>query len=87
MSIIAYNVYFSLADTPSDFRVVEVPAWKANSAEFNDLGIFTLYVARVSAISKGGEGPKSVAVKARTMEGGKLIIRCCLLPFSITRKF
>lgn len=73
--IIQYNVYFSLADTPSDYMVVSVNASKASNAVFNDLGIFTLYTASVSAVNVGGEGPKSVAVKVRTMEGGELNIR------------
>lgn len=43
-----------------------------DSMKYNigDLRFYTLYAIRVSAVNKVGEGPKSEAVTARTMEGG-----------------
>jgi len=73
----AYNVYFSLADTPDDYQIMKVSSSEGNNVELGDLNIYTLYVIRVSAENAAGEGPKSALVRARTMESGKLIKQKC----------
>ena len=52
---------------------MKVSSSEGNNVELGDLNIYTLYVIRVSAENAAGEGPKSALVRARTMEGGKLI--------------
>ena len=72
-AIVAYNVYYSLADAPNDFQVKR--SGRKNVVVLGDLKTYTLYVIRVSAVnSVGTEGPKSTAVIARTKEGGKMSI-------------
>ena len=67
-----HKIYISLATQPSKF----INSYFAfNPVEYNisDLRVFTLYVIRVSAVNEAGEGPKSRAVTARTLEGGEFI--------------
>ena len=65
-----HKIYVSLATQPSNY----INTYFAfNPVEYNisDLRVFTLYVIRVSAVNEAGEGPKSRAVTARTLEGGE----------------
>ena len=65
-----HKIYVSLATQPSNY----INSYFAfNPVEYNisDLCVFTLYVIRVSAVNEAGEGPKSRAVTARTLEGGE----------------
>ena len=65
-----HKIYVSLATQPSNY----INTYLAfNPVEYNitDLRVFTLYVIRVSAVNEAGEGPKSRAVTARTLEGGE----------------
>ena len=65
-----HKIYISLATQPSKY----INSYFAfNPVEYNisDLRVFTLYVIRVSAVNEAGEGPKSRAVTARTLEGGE----------------
>ena len=65
-----HKIYVSLATQPSNY----INSYFAfNPVEYNisDLRVFTLYVIRVSAVNEAGEGPKSRAVTARTLEGGE----------------
>ena len=67
-----HKIYISLATQPSKY----INSYFAfNPVEYNisDLRVFTLYVIRVSAVNEAGEGPKSRAVTARTLEGGEFI--------------
>ena len=67
-----HKIYVSLAAQPSNY----INSYFAfNPVEYNisDLRVFTLYVIRVSAVNEAGEGPKSRAVTARTLEGGEFI--------------
>ena len=67
-----HKIYISLATQPSNY----INSYFAfNPVEYNisDLRVFTLYVIRVSAVNEAGEGPKSRAVTARTLEGGEFI--------------
>ena len=86
-----HKIYISLATQPSKY----INSYFAfNPVEYNISGlrVFTLYVIRVSAVNEAGEGPKSRAVTARTLEGGEFIhsrqksiyfcrcIRCLVIP-------
>ena len=65
-----HKIYISLATQPSKY----INTYFAfNPVEYNisDLRVYTLYVIRVSAVNEAGEGPKSRAVTARTLEGGE----------------
>ena len=65
-----HKIYVSLATQPSNY----INSYFAfNPVEYNisDLRVFTLYFIRVSAVNEAGEGPKSRAVTARTLEGGE----------------
>ena len=65
-----HKIFVSLATQPSNY----INSYFAfNPVEYNisDLRVFTLYVIRVSAVNEAGEGPKSRAVTARTLEGGE----------------
>ena len=65
-----HKIYVSLATQPSNY----INSYFAfNPVEYNisDLRVFTLYVIRVSAVNEAGEGPKSRAVTARTLEDGE----------------
>ena len=65
-----HKIYVSLAAQPSNY----INSYHAfNPVEYNisDLRVFTLYVIRVSAVNEAGEGPKSRAVTARTLEDGE----------------
>ena len=65
-----HKIYVSLATQPSNY----INTYFAfNPIEYNisDLRVFTLYVIRVSAVNEAGEGPKSRAVTARTLEDGE----------------
>ena len=65
-----HKIYVSLATQPSNY----INTYFAfNPIEYNisDLCVFTLYVIRVSAVNEAGEGPKSRAVTARTLEDGE----------------
>ena len=67
-----HKIYVSLAAQPSNY----INSYFAfNPVEYNisDLRVFTLYVIRVSAVNEAGEGPKSRAVTARTLEDGEFI--------------
>ena len=67
-----HKTYISLATQPSKY----INSYFAfNPVEYNisDLRVYTLYVIRVSAVNEAGEGPKSRAVTARTLEGGEFI--------------
>ena len=67
-----HKIYISLATQPSKY----INSYFAfNPVEYNisDLRVYTLYVIRVSAVNEAGEGPKSRAVTARTLEGGEFI--------------
>ena len=67
-----HKIYISLATQPSKY----INTYFAfNPVEYNisDLRVFTLYVIRVSAVNEAGEGPKSRAVTARTLEDGEFI--------------
>ena len=65
-----HKIYISLATQPSNYINIY---FAFNPVEYNisDLRVFTLYVIRVSAVNEAGEGPKSRAVTARTLEGGE----------------
>ena len=65
-----HKIYVSLAAQPSNYIN---SYFTFNPVEYNisDLRVFTLYVIRVSAVNEAGEGPKSRAVTARTLEGGE----------------
>ena len=65
-----HKIYVSLATQPSNYIN---SYFTFNPVEYNisDLRVFTLYVIRVSAVNEAGEGPKSRAVTARTLEGGE----------------
>ena len=67
-----HKIYISLATQPSNYIN---SYFSFNPVEYNisDLRVFTLYVIRVSAVNEAGEGPKSRAVTARTLEGGEFI--------------
>ena len=65
-----HKIYISLATQPSKY----INSYFAfNPVEYNISGlrVFTLYVIRVSAVNEAGEGPKSRAITARTLEGGE----------------
>ena len=65
-----HKIYVNLATQPSNY----INTYFAfNPVEYNisDLRVFTLYVIRVSAVNEAGEGPKSRAVTARTLEDGE----------------
>ena len=65
-----HKIYVSLATQPSKY----INTYFAfNPVEYNisDLRVYTLYVIRVSAVNEAGEGPKSRAVTARTLEDGE----------------
>ena len=65
-----HRIYVSLATQPSKY----INTYFAfNSVEYNisDLRVYTLYVIRVSAVNEAGEGPKSRAITARTLEDGE----------------
>ena len=67
-----HKIYISLVTQPNSY----INSYCAfNPVEYNisDLRVYTLYVIRVSAVNEAGEGPKSRAVTARTLEGGKFI--------------
>ena len=65
-----HKIYISLATQPSKYIN---SYFTFNPVEYNisDLRVFTLYVIHVSAVNEAGEGPKSRAVTARTLEGGE----------------
>ena len=65
-----HKIYISLATQPINYIN---SYFVFNPVEYNisDLRVFTLYVIRVSAVNEAGEGPKSRAVTARTLEGGE----------------
>ena len=67
-----HKIYVSLATQPSNYINTY---FTFNPVEYNisDLRVYTLYVIRVSAVNEAGEGPKSRAVTARTLEGGELV--------------
>ena len=67
-----HKIFVSLATQPSNYIN---SYFTFNPVEYNisDLRVFTLYVIRVSAVNEAGEGPKSRAVTARTLEGGEFI--------------
>ena len=67
-----HKIFVSLATQPSNYINSH---FTFNPVEYNisDLRVFTLYVIRVSAVNEAGEGPKSRAVTARTLEGGEFI--------------
>ena len=65
-----HRIYVSLATQPSKY----INTYFAfNPVEYNisDLRVYTLYVIRVSAVNEAGEGPKSRAITARTLEDGE----------------
>ena len=65
-----HKIYVSLATQPSKY----INTYFAfNPVEYNisDLRVYTLYVIRVSAVNEAGEGSKSRAVTARTLEDGE----------------
>ena len=67
-----HKIYIGLATQPSNY----INSYFAlNPVKYNisDLRVYTLYVIRVSAVNEAGEGPKSKAVTARTLEGGEFI--------------
>ena len=67
-----HKIYISLATQPSNY----INSYFAfNPVEYNisDLRVYTLYVICVSAVNEAGEGPKSRAVTARTLEDGEFI--------------
>ena len=68
--ILLNHVYISRANKPDDYR--SFPAQNTTQFLLFDLQAYTLYVIRVSARNNIGEGPKSVPITARTMEGGKI---------------
>ena len=67
-----HKIYISLATQPGNYIN---SYFVFNPVEYiiSDLRVFTLYVIRVSAVNEAGEGPKSRAVTARTLEGGEFI--------------
>ena len=67
-----HKIYVSLATKPSNYINIYF-AFNPVEYNINDLRVFTLYVIRVSAVNEAGEGPKSRAVTARTLEGGEFI--------------
>ena len=67
-----HKIYISLATQPINY----INSYFAfNPVEYNisNLRVYTLYVIRVSAVNEAGEGPKSRAVTARTLEDGEFI--------------
>ena len=52
---------------------LKVSVYGSNHAQVGDLAVYSLYVIRVSAVNKVGEGPKSEAFTVRTLASGKLI--------------
>ena len=58
-------------ETRLAFFTVDFPS---NIATMNDLGVYTMYVIKVSAVSSGGLGPANI-VKARTDAAGKENLR------------
>ena len=65
-----HKIYVSLATQPSKY----INTYFAfNPVEYNISGlrVYKLYVIRVSAVNEVGEGPKSRAVTARTLEDGE----------------
>ena len=65
-----HKIYIGLATQPSNY----INSYFAlNPVKYNisDLRVYTLYVIRVSAVNEAGEGPKSRAVTARTLEDGE----------------
>ena len=56
---------------------MKVSSSEGNNVELGDLNIYTLYAILVSEENATGEGPKSALVRARIMEGGKLIKQKC----------
>ena len=65
-----HKIYISLATQPSN-NINTYFAFSPVEYNISDLRVFTLYVIRVSAVNEAGEGPKSRAVTARTLEGGE----------------
>ena len=65
-----HKIHVSLATQPSNYINTY---FVFNSFEYNisDLRVYTLYIIRVSAMNEAGEGPKSGAVTARTLEDGE----------------
>ena len=67
-----HKIYISLVTQPNN----HINSYFAfNPVEYNIsyLRVYTLYVIRVSAVNEAGEGPKSKAVTARTLEDGEFI--------------
>ena len=67
-----HKIYISLVTQPSDY-INSYHAFKPVEYNISDLRVFSLYVIRVSAVNEAGEGPKSRAVTARTLEDGEFI--------------
>ena len=67
-----HKIYISLATQPINY-INSYFAFSPVEYNISDLRVFTLYIIRVSAVNEAGEGPKSRAVTARTLEGGEFI--------------
>ena len=67
-----HKIYISLATQPINY-INTYFAFSPVEYNITDLCVFTLYVIRVSAVNEAGEGPKSRAVTARTLQGGEFI--------------
>ena len=65
-----HKIYISLATQPINY-INTYFAFSPVEYNITDLCVFTLYVIRVSAVNEAGEGPKSTAVTARTLQGGE----------------
>ncbi|PFX34734.1 Protein sidekick-1, partial [Stylophora pistillata] len=66
-NIHTHKIYVSLATQPSNY-IATYFAFNPVKYNVTDLRVYTLYVIRVSAVNEAGEGSKSEAVTARTLE-------------------
>ena len=72
--LIGYNIIYCVVDMKCDYNFVSVN-YTTNTTNLKDLGVYTMYVVNVSAVSSGGVGPAKMVVTRTDAEGEKVLKR------------
>jgi len=72
---IGYNIIYCVVDMERDFNFVNVN-YTTNTTTLKDLGVYTMYVVNVSAVSSGGVGPAKMLITRTDAEGRKVLRKC-----------
>ena len=78
---IGYNVIYGVLDMECEFKFVSVN-YTTNTTTLKGLGVYTMYVVNVSAVSSGGVGPVKMVI-TRTDAEGKNVVRKCKKVFKL----